>query len=589
MALTEDQKRQLNQQCNRMPLIKIVEYIDKGFVQFPDDLPGLSEDRKKAIQDIINARPNPQEQKEWNSIAEMAANLLDPALKQAISTYQARWQASEPIGDHLADADALLQRIKDAEIEITRAEEEKDWLAVDTADWESLKAHLKKYPTNVHMAAIDDALWQLTLTDGDMAQAVKRYQSVLPHGQHIAEAQEVESTYSEWQTVRDDGDLFSIEEYLQNHPDSVFHAEATQRFQELKEEEIQSMRELQANYPIENLLYYLEHGTFTEEELTEAGVATSDSIQLLRNFEAVKSGLPDVNAEIAKCKKVCAEGHTDVFLFGIPSTGKSCILMGLIGSPEIFIDPIRAGGPYSDALQQYLDAGITIGQTPKNFVATMEASISDGKNKHLLNLVEMSGEDFAFKIADNENGKISFEDMGNGATRLLCNNNRKVFFIIVDPTARVVAFNHLVEDDEGSYLVRKNVNQRVTLNRMVGLLRQPENKAILKKVESIHIIVTKSDTLGSPEERDKKARDHFIQQYQTIIRPLTELCKENGINRRTGGQPRLYTFSLGQFYVGGVYQYDPTDANKLVEVLKHDTESYTSGGFFDKMRQVFNS
>ena len=60
MALTEDQKRQLNQQCNRMPLIKLIEYIDKGFVMFPDDLPSLSDDRKKAIQEMLDSRPNPQ-------------------------------------------------------------------------------------------------------------------------------------------------------------------------------------------------------------------------------------------------------------------------------------------------------------------------------------------------------------------------------------------------------------------------------------------------------------------------------------------------------------------------------------------------
>ena len=175
----------------------------------------------------------------------------------------------------------------------------------------------------------------------------------------------------------------------------------------------------------------------TDEQLADVEVVEA------KNLERIKNELPDINAEIAKCRKVCADGHTDVFLFGIPSTGKTCILMGLIGCTTIDVDTVRAGGPYSSALDQYLKAGLTIGQTPKDFVATIEAEIMEGTKKHMLNLVEMSGEDFAFKIADNENGKISFEDMGNGATQLLCNNNRKVFFIIVDPTARIVAFNHL--------------------------------------------------------------------------------------------------------------------------------------------------
>lgn len=537
-----------------MPLIKLIEYIDKGFVMFPDDLPSLSDDRKKAIQEMIDSRPNPQEQNEWNAILPDAGN-LDEALMQKVQTYIQHWESRQPVGNHLNEARELIEKIKDNIYKDIREKDEADWQLVDKTDVRSLRAHLDTY---------------------------KEFCS------HKAEIEERIAGLVEWEDLRDNGDLLAVYEYIHAHPDSVFAEEADELYKQLKTEEIQSMVELQSNYPIENLLYYLKHGIFTEDELIRTEVATEESLKILYDIEKIKETLPDVNAEIAKCKKVCAEGHTDVFLFGIPSTGKSCILMGLIGSPEMVIDPIRAGGPYSDALQQYLDAGLTIGQTPKNFVATIEASISDGKEKHLLNLVEMSGEDFAFKIADNENGKISFEDMGNGATRLLCNDNRKVFFIIVDPTARVVAFNHLVENAEGSYLVRKNVNQRITLNRMVGLLRQPENKKILKKVESIHIIMTKSDTLGPVEERDKKAMEHFTKQYQAIIKPLVELCKENGINRRTGGMPKLYTFSLGKFYVGGVYQYDKTDANKLVQILKHDTESISQGGFFDKVRNVFN-
>ena len=587
MALTEDQKKQLNAQCDRMPVLKIVEYIDKGFVNFPDDLPSLSDDRKKAIQDILDSRPNPQEQREWNDLAPLTTN-LDDGLKNALNSYISHWESRKPVGNHLEEAGRLLEAIRQKEIEQRILIEKADWDLVDQADKQSLLGHKQKYPESGHMQEIEDALWTLVNGSENIPQEVEEFLQHFPDSKYKTQAQQILSSYQEWQDIKDEGDLLSTFQYLQNHPDSPFANDARLLLLELKGEELQTMRELLANYPIENLFYYLDNGIYTEDELIAAEVATSESLEIIRKFEKIKGQLPDVNAEIAKCKKVCAEGHTDVFLFGIPSTGKSCILMGLIGSPQIEIDPIRAAGPYSDVLQQYLDAGLTIGQTPKNFVATIEACISDMKEKHLLNLVEMSGEDFAFKMADNENGKISFEDMGNGATRLLCNDNHKVFFIIVDPTARVVAFNHLVEDGENSYLVRKNVNQRVTLNRMIGLLRQPENKKILKKVESIHIIMTKSDTLGTPDERDQKAMEHFTKHYQGIVKPLTQLCLENGINRRTNGMPKLYTFSLGKFYVGGVYKYDQSDANKLIQVLKHDTESIGNGGFFDKVRNVFN-
>ena len=80
-------------------------------------------------------------------------------------------------------------------------------------------------------------------------------------------------------------------------------------------------------------------------------------------------------------------------------------------------------------------------------------------------------------------------------------------------------------------------------------------------------------------EREDEAYQRFMDQHQNIIRPLIDLCQANGINRDTNGQPMLYTFSLGRFYVGGVYQYDPTDANKLVEVLRKCTTSSRKGMF----------
>jgi len=588
MALTEQQLQQLNAQCNKLPIAKLLEYIDKGFVRFPEDLPALSDDRKKAIADLINSRPNPQEQAEWRAIQGASASLLNPSLKSMTLAYISKWEPSQPTGNHVEEAKVLLENIKEALRQKSEEEEREAWEALDKQDIDAILAYLDTYPETGHQDEIEQMIWPLLKEQNDSLTAANKFLKLFPDSPNTKEAKAIVATYQGWEDVKMQYDLLPAYEYLQAHPESPFADEAREMVNLLKNEEIEGMRELLANYPIENLFYYLKNGIFTESELIEAGVATEESMKILRDLERIKDGLPDVNAEIAKCKKECANDRTDVFFFGIPSTGKTCILMGLIGCKDIDIDTVRAGGPYSAVLDQYLGAGLTIGQTPKDFVATIQAEVMEGTKRHLLNLVEMSGEDFAFKIANDENGKISFEDMANGATRLLCNNNRKVFFIIVDPTARTVAFNHLVESPDGSYLVRTNVNQRTILKRMVDLLRQPENQTILKKVDAINIIVTKSDTLGNEEERDQKALDHFREQYDNIIAPLTRLCQQFNINTGNAGRPKLYSFSLGQFYVGGIYKYNDSDAKKLVQVLKNNTDSYKSGGFADKLKKVFN-
>ena len=378
MALSEQQIQQLNAQCNKLPIAKLVEYIDKGFVRFPEDLSALSDDRKKAIEAILNSRPNPQEQAEWRAI-EAASNVSGLELDElksrlaSVRAYQDKWSLSRPVGNHVDDANAIIERIK-GEIKVKMGDiEEADWKAVDQDSVESLLAHKEKYPETCHIDEIDDRVWALLKQIFDIIDAANKYLEYFPDGLSATEARNAKTCFDEWDAVKQQYDLIATSEYIKAHPLSPFGDEAEELLKMLKADEVQGMVELQSNYPIENLLYYLDNGIFTEEELIAENVATKESIEILKNLERIKNELPDINAEIAKCRKVCADGHTDVFLFGIPSTGKTCILMGLIGCTTIDVDTVRAGGPYSSALDQYLKAGLTIGQTPKDFVATIEA------------------------------------------------------------------------------------------------------------------------------------------------------------------------------------------------------------------------
>lgn len=587
--LTEAQKRQLN----KMPVIKLLDYIDKGNISFPDDFEFVDEEKIQQIKEEIANRPNQQEVREWSSlIPELDSN--SDSLKLKLEQYISRWESIMPAHNHVAEAKNKISEIEANRIAKAARKEQDEWDALDLFNISSLISYLNKYPNTIHRSEIDDTIWGLVSTSQNPANSINNYLSHFPNGNHSAEARRALQEYSSWQTIKSNRDLIAISEYIRTHEESPFIGEANILFLELKENEITEMKRRASNYPVDTLLLYIREGIFSENELINNGVVTTDSLEILKNLDSVRNGLPDIDTEIQNCRSECAEGRTDVFLFGIPSTGKSCILMGLIGSTAIDISYVKAGGPYAAALQQYLDAGCTIGQTPKDFVATMEAEIPNGNQKHLVNLVEMAGEEFAYKLAQNPDGQISFKDMGNGAPELLSNNNRKAFFLIVDPTARVVTFNRMfistdAEGNEQKQIILSNVNQRITLKRMVDLFVQPENASIMEKVDSIHIIVTKSDMLGNDIERNEKAYELFMNQYQSIIRPLAQICEKYGINVATNGFPKLYTFSLGNFYVGGIYQYDETDANKLINVIKGNVWGEKKPSFIDKVRAIVNN
>ena len=208
----------------------------------------------------------------------------------------------------------------------------------------------------------------------------------------------------------------------------------------------------------------------------------------------------------------------------------------------------------------------------------------------------MSGEEFAFGIANNADHVFTFEDMGSGATELLKNNNRKVFFLIIDPTANVVRINREIidgyDEETGSPITRLEycvVNQRTLIQKMVNLFETPGNAEIMKKVDSIHIIMTKSDTLGNPVEREEKAYKIFQEKFGgDILEPLIELCKEYNINAQTKFHPKLFTFSLGTFYIGGLYEYEQNDSNRLVKAIRNSTHGMKKKTWWDRLKETVN-
>ena len=210
--------------------------------------------------------------------------------------------------------------------------------------------------------------------------------------------------------------------------------------------------------------------------------------------------------------------------------------------------------------------------------------------EHNVNLVDMSGEEFAFGITDNEDSEFCFEEMGTGVTELLRNDNRKVFFLIIDPTTNIVRFNREYDEyDEqtGEKIHRLKYvvfNQKIFMQQIVNIFQDPANSDILRKVDSIHIIITKADTFGERLQRGEKALDYFNDHYGiNVTQPLVDLCEKYHINCNSNFRPKLFTFSLGKFYVGGLYEYDPIDSELLINTITAFEPPYRKKTFWSRL------
>lgn len=589
------QKKQVIQREPRKSADYILECIQKYDNLSLDDFPDMDPAKRDYIRGKLDNVPSPDEQKEWSNIVAMSGTPSQELL-DALNVYIRNWETSRPAGNHVDDAWNEVSRVENAlAMEQARAEEA-DWNRVDHSSQQSLICHLSKYPRTAHKEEIDTKVWNLV--DIENVQQIRNYLAIFPSGVHAKEAKDILNAIVEWDKVKNTNDIFELHDYLRENPASPFRQRASTLMIGLKQEEMAAMRNNPNGYEVSRLMRLLDSGVATEEELIRADVVTGTILETLRNTD-IYEDLPDIRRAIADSRTECKDGYTDVFFFGIPSTGKTCVLMGLSRSGDIRLNLASAGGDYASALQQYTDVGVTVPRTPGTFITNLEATINskdEPGSVHKVNLVEMSGEEFAFDIANNPDHVFTFEEMGAGATRLLGNDNRKVFFLIIDPTANRIRINREISDgrDEKTgrlltHLESCRVDQRTVIQKMVNLFQDPGNSDIMKKVDSIHIIMTKSDTLGDPVERKVRAKGIFYEKFaDDILDPLVDLCKEYNINRNTRYHPKLYTFSLGKFYVGGLYEYDPADSDSLVKAIKNSTQGTKKKTFWDKLKETVN-
>ena len=219
------------------------------------------------------------------------------------------------------------------------------------------------------------------------------------------------------------------------------------------------------------------------------------------------------------------------------------------------------------ALAHYAKMGYVPGRTYFRFVTAINGQIHNTQKRKSMyghfNLIVNSGEEYVH-ITENDK-TTALEGMGMGVTKILCNNNRKVFFFLIDPSCDSVVFPYQKEyiDSDGSVCTqrhRKVFSQGIIHQKFLSLLSLPENESIMKKVDAIHFIVTKADLLGNRNERAKYAEDLVKSHYISVYSTIRYYCmRTKRINKASNFEPRIFPFSLGKFYIGGVYELDETD------------------------------
>ena len=615
MELTDKQKEQLFAQIDTVKGILPIEQLN----QLLEDYSNLTIDElkpnieKNLFSEWLDSMRNNEEKKTWESIENTMHCFENKSFEQCeeliqkIEEYKNKFNNSlyAPISkanEYLAILNEKIKKEKEkveaARMAAAKAEAEKmesaKWEALNKESFDALYRYILENPETVHKNDVEEYMFTQMKRIFKTSQ-LERYLEVFPEGKHSDEVIQNQNLYlNNWTDVKQSCSIFNVKSFLDKYPNVMFITEVRSNYFGLKDKELTRMKENPSKYDVGVLMQLLEKKIFSKDELIDEGLITESSWEKLIMD---KSALPVLNQQ-PNPKIQAPEGCTDIYFFGIPSTGKTCLLMGLAAADGngYSLNTKVHGGGYAADLAQYVDFGVTPPATFGSYVTVIKGEISNETQKgttveHKINLIEMSGEEFAIRIADGKDP--SFADMGTGVTNLLKNGNRKVFFIIVDPTVMIVEHNVLYEekDNDGTVIrqeIRKKyINQKTVLARFASLFELEENQDIMQKVDAIHIITTKSDTLGM--DRNGKAKDLLLSEYKNPLNKIYKYCeKSKRINVGSSFKPRLFTFSLGTFYLGGIFDFDRDDTIKLVDVIRAITIGEKNETWCDKVVDILN-
>ena len=387
----------------------------------------------------------------------------------------------------------------------------------------------------------------------------------------------------DWIDAKKADTILAYSQFLEAHPYSEYREEAEQHIQSMKGDLLSDMKRYPFKYHREEMYGYISTNTLTMRELVDESCVLTDRgyshIKQFPHLQDEQRQLPVSRLENPQSQ----DGNTDVYFFGVSGSGKTCVLAGLMsltGQLGFKFDPKGpgGGGNYAIELRNYARHSMLPPATDQAYIQVIDAQINDEEG-YLSNIsfIEMAGEKTAqFAAMDNPTG---LEDLGQGAAGLLSNDNRKLIFFVIDPTNQK---NIQMGEDTQQFVMQSDV-----LDCVSSLLAK--NPSLMRKVCGIHIILTKSDTLGDYVDQNVIQNMLNEQGYAAVLASIKELCQKYDINKQTNFQVGLYPFCVGRFMPGDVYTFDETDSLKILRVIqKNVPHIIQTDTVWDKLRNFFN-
>lgn len=268
-------------------------------------------------------------------------------------------------------------------------------------------------------------------------------------------------------------------------------------------------------------------GNFSFNDLLDAGInerivnslkhyCNSNRITIFKNIDQ----LPPME-----------EGRTDVYFVGVPGSGKSTMLSGLLNlanrkgvlMPDIYNND---GSIYQTQLISDLNRGVLPNATASGSYNYVALSLKDDDGaKHPFNIVEVPGENYVNMFNNGDVGEF---------LNYISNSNKKILIFVIDSLAHDTGYN-----DSNSQLDQNLV--------YVNILNMFKSNGILDQTDAVYLVANKFDAIKKNRYANNNSSDDSLALdfLQDEFKNLIENCKDARDESKNKFKIKVLPFSIG--------------------------------------------
>ena len=336
----------------------------------------------------------------------------------------------------------------------------------------------------------------------------------------------------------------TYEKYRKEQADMLRFREAEERRQQERQNHLARILARDPVYNEAKIRELIFSGELQREDLTSNTSLTDHDIEKILTNVVIDTGFDEW-----KDLPPLPPNRTDVYVFGIAGSGKSCLLAGVlhygdkvgaIGLETQYVAPV--GVKYKDELIRRVSLGMVPQSTRADVLNYIPVPFHDERNvPHPISFIEMSGEKFTQTYKDAAVGD------GIGARNYLRNNNQKIIIFVVDYQANRTGI-------ENAQIATQSAQLEMTLTLL-------SNDGTFDKTHAVFVVVTKCDLLPDQSNIENDVM-HFI---NTEYRSFLNNCKRMRDKHRFNLV--IHPFSLGKFRLEQTYDHDPRFSKNIFEDL----------------------